>query len=476
VNTLKVKPSKFIEDSVPFVEEILKELERSYDYVSVLGTDVFGKQHVVTSRGTNYNDSQWTERGFVVRVHDGTGYAEFSFNEIDDPEVIVQRIKSNIVNNDDLKESNLERNAFKKIVEQEIEESFSGEVKILPENVTTEEKLNRLNTMKQKAHEASDKLVNFFAVYEEVTVNKLFFSNKKRLKQSYIWSQGYLNAVVRKENKTRVSYEGFSGLKGPELLDEMESRLKDIVDEAVMLLDSEKIKPGVYDVICSPEVSGLIAHEAFGHGVELDMFVKDRAKAKEYMGKMVASEHVTMHDGASSAKEVSSYFFDDEGVLGKDTVIIKNGKLVSGIGDLLSAMRLNVDPTGNGKRESFEKKAYSRMTNTFFEPREDKLEDMIASIDHGYLLEKYTSGMEDPKNWGIQCVILYGREIKDGKLTGKIVSPIFMTGFVPDLLKSISMVSGDFRLSGTGACGKGHKEFAKVSAGGPYIKAKARLG
>jgi TldD protein len=411
-----------------------------------------------------------------VRVHDGTGYAEFSFNEIDDPEVIVQRINSNIVNNDDLKESNLGRNAFKKIVEQEIEESFSGEVEILPENVTTEEKLNRLNAMKQKAHEASDKLVNFFAVYEEVTVNKLFFSNKKRLKQSYIWSQGYLNAVVRKENKTRVSYEGFSGLKGPELLDEMESRLKDIVDEAVMLLDSEKIKPGVYDVICSPEVSGLIAHEAFGHGVELDMFVKDRAKAKEYMGKMVASEHVTMHDGASAAKEVSSYFFDDEGVLGKDTVIIRNGKLVSGIGDLLSTMRLGVDPTGNGKRESFEKKAYSRMTNTFFEPGEDKLEDMITSIDNGYLLEKYTSGMEDPKNWGIQCVILYGREIKDGKLTGKIVSPIFMTGFVPDLLKSISMVSGDFRLSGTGACGKGHKEFTKVSAGGPYIKAKARLG
>ncbi|MGC9384182.1 MAG: TldD/PmbA family protein [Kosmotogaceae bacterium] len=473
---MKVKPSKFIEDSIPFVEKILKGLKKNYDYVSVLGTDVFGKQHIVTSRGTNYNDTQWTERGFVVRVHDGTGYAEFSFNEIDDPEVIVRRINSNIINNDVLKESNLGRNAFEKIEEQEIEESFSGEVKILPENVTTEEKLNRLNAMKQKAHEASDKLVNFFAVYEEVTVNKLFFSNNKRLKQSYTWSQGYLNAVVRREKKTRVSYEGFSGLKGPELLDEMESRLKDIVDEAVMLLDSEKIKPGVYDVICSPEVSGLIAHEAFGHGVELDMFVKERAKAKEYMGKMVASEHVTMHDGASAAKEVSSYFFDDEGVLGKDTVIIENGKLVSGIGDLLSTMRLGVDPTGNGKRESFEKKAYSRMTNTFFEPREDKLEDMISSIDKGYLLEKYTSGMEDPKNWGIQCVILYGQEIKDGKLTGKIVSPIFMTGFVPDLLKSISMVSDDFRLSGTGACGKGHKEFAKVSAGGPYIKAKARLG
>jgi len=473
---LKVKPSSFIEDNVPFVEHILKELEKKYDYVSVLGTDVFGKQHVVTSRGTNYNDSQWTERGFVVRIYDGKGYTEFSFNEIDDPEEIIRRINSNTVDEDVLKESNLERSTFGKIKEEEMEENFFGEVKMLPEDITTEEKINRLEEMKQKAHELSDKLVNFFAVYEEVTVNKLFFSNKKQLKQSYIWSQGYLNAVVRKEQKTRVSYEGFSGLKGPELLDEMEAQLKGIVDEAVMLLDAERIKPGVYDVICSPEVSGLIAHEAFGHGVELDMFVKDRAKAKEYMGKTVASEQVTMHDGASAAKEVSSYFFDDEGVLGKDTIIIKDGKLVSGIGDLLSTIKLGVDPTGNGKRESFEKKAYSRMTNTFFEPGEDKLEDMITSIDNGYLLEKYTSGMEDPKNWGIQCLILYGREIKNGKLTGKTVSPIFMTGFVPDLLKSISMVSGDFRLSGTGACGKGHKEFAKVSAGGPYIKAKARLG
>ncbi|MFW6122115.1 MAG: TldD/PmbA family protein, partial [Petrotogales bacterium] len=374
---MKVKPSDFIENSVPFVENILMELEKKYDYVSVLGTDVFGKQYIVTSRGTSYNDSQWTERGFVMRVFDGTAYAEFSFNEINDPKEIVQRIENILIKKTTFSEMNLERNVFKRLEEKEINENFTGEVKILPDDISTEEKINRLETMKQKAHELSDEIVNFFSVYEEVTVNKLFFSNKKRLKQSYIWSQGYLNPVVRRGQKTRISYEGFSGLKGPELLDEMDSKLKEIVDEAVMLLDARKIKPGVYDVICSPEVSGLIAHEAFGHGVELDMFVKDRAKAKEYMGKMVASEHVTMHDGASAAKEVSSYFFDDEGTPGSDTVIIKDGKLISGIGDLLSALQLNMKPTGNGKRESFEKKAYSRMTNTFFEPGEDKLEDMM---------------------------------------------------------------------------------------------------
>ena len=86
------------------------------------------------------------------------------------------------------------------------------------------------------------------------------------------------------------------------------------------------------------------------------------------------------------------------------------------------------------------------------------------------------SGMEDPKNWGIQCMILSAREIKNGKLTDNFYSPIVLTGYVPDVLKNISMISKNVELTGSGACGKGYKEFVKVSAGGPYIKTKARLG
>ena len=84
--------------------------------------------------------------------------------------------------------------------------------------------------------------------------------------------------------------------------------------------------------------------------------------------------------------------------------------------------------------------------------------------------------MEDPKHWGIQCVIALGREIKNGKLTGNIIAPVTLTGYVPDLLKSISMVSSDLEMYGSGACGKGHKEWVKTSDGGPYLKCKVRLG
>ena len=85
------------------------------------------------------------------------------------------------------------------------------------------------------------------------------------------------------------------------------------------------------------------------------------------------------------------------------------------------------------------------------------------------------NGMEDPKNWGIQCTAMKAREIKDGKLTGKVFSPATLTGYVPDVLESISMVSGEIEMNGSGYCGKGYKEWVKTSTGGSYLKFKGRL-
>ena len=78
------------------------------------------------------------------------------------------------------------------------------------------------------------------------------------------------------------------------------------------------------------------------------------------------------------------------------------------------------------------------------------------------------------KKW--RCLVFSHYEIKDGKLTGKVVAPIIMTGYVPDLLGSITMAGTEKEVFGSGACGKGHKEWVKVSDGGPCLKAKARLG
>jgi len=366
--------------------------------------------------------------------------------------------------------------AYPKPEEKQLTQSFQDSAELLPEDAPPGEVITKLSKLNKSLRDFSALVVEAHVVLRYAQVSKIFLSSKRDLEQSYVWSEAYLVPTTRRDGVTRTLYKSFSGMKGLEILSEMESEVEPTAKAACKLLDAKPIPPGEYEIICSPDAVGIIAHEAFGHGVELDMFTKNRAKAQEYMGKTVASPLVEMRDGATAARQVSSYLFDDEGNLGTDTAIIEDGILKSGISDALSAALLGQPATGNGKRQAYSHKAYARMTNTFLAPGTDKLEDMIASIKHGYIIEDAEGGMEDPKDWGIQVSFTYAKEIVDGKVTDNWVAPVVMTGYVPDVLSAITMVSDDFRLYGNGACGKGYKEEAKVSCGGPYIKTRARLG
>lgn len=475
---MQVKMSNYLSKEKDRLKTIVNELSKSFEYVSILGVDTKGKRYNVQRTGYDLGDSHWTERGFVLRVYNGTNYSEYSFNQIgEDLSAFIDQTKAALrTSTQALQAAGLPANSYPVLEEDPLVESFYSEVAIHPSEVSSKDKVARLTQIMNKGLGLSDYLIDFRANYEEVNVSKVFISTQKSLEQSYIWSQASAVAIVRRDNDSKFYYDGVAGLYGVELLDQLEELTEEVVDVAVKLLDAERLTPGEYDIICAPDVSGLIAHEAFGHGVEMDMFVKNRAKAVEYLSKPVGSGHVTMHDGAKSAYNVSSYLFDDEGTLGSDTKVIDQGILKTGISDVLSALKLGTAPTGNGKRESFERKAYARMTSTLFKGGQDTLKDMIGAIDHGYLLEGVMSGMEDPKNWGIQCMLIQGKEIKDGKLTGKIVSPVIMTGYVPDVLHAVDMVSEEVKVYGTGTCGKGHKEWVKTADGGPFIKTRGRLG
>ncbi|WP_027633486.1 TldD/PmbA family protein [Clostridium hydrogeniformans] len=472
---MELNKSKFLSECKDSLKELIKILNEDFKYVSILGTDCQGKNYSVYKKGAYIGSGFNNERGFVVRVYNGVNYSEFSFNEISKENInsIAKEIRKKF---NMMKSLDLRKKSYDLIEEEAIKETMTKEVKKSPMDLMDKDIINILEEVKNIGLGKSDKIIDFKVSYEYTQVNKIFISNKKELEQSYMWSTGDIICLVSSGENSKYSYKGISGLKGAEILDEFSGKIEEAVQEALSLLEATPIIPGEYEVICNPDVSGLIAHEAFGHGVEMDMFIKERAKSKEYIGKQIASPLVTMHDGAKGVNHTASYGFDDEGVLANDTIIIKNGILERGISDSLTAFSLNEKPTGNGRRESFERKVYTRMTNTYFQGGEDTLEDMIKSIEYGFLLESSGSGMEDPKNWGIQCIVNVAREIKDGKFTGKIHSPIILTGYVPDLLKSISMISKDVSIEGVGFCGKGYKEFIKVSCGGPYIKAKVRLG
>jgi len=468
----QVPTSSFLSSAKPHLKTLVERLSQHFAYASVLGTDVMGKNYGVTSKATSISDGSWGERGFVARVYKDGRYFEYAFNQLD--AIGVDALATKITASADNKDS--DAFIYPEPKEDNVTWFFQETAEILPSEVSPDKIISRLTDINRNVREASPLVVEANVRLGYAKISKIFISANKDLEQHYMWAEAYIIATTRRGDNTRTGYKSFAGLKGLEILSELEDGVDMVVQNACKLLDAGPMPPGEYDVICNPDAVGIIVHEAFGHGVELDMFLKNRANAAEYMNKSVASPLVQMHDGASSVRNVSSYMFDDEGNLGCDTVVIKDGILTAGISDALSAAQLGLKPTGNGKRQTYANKAYSRMTNTFFKSGTDKLEDMIASIKHGYLIEDAASGMEDPKDWGIQCMFNYAREIVDGKVTDNWVTPVVMTGYVPDLLKSITMMSDDFDFSAAGGCGKGYKEWVKVSCGGPYIKTRARLG
>ena len=464
--------SKFLDSRRESAKALVRELGEYFSYVSILGADVKTKTVRADRNTSGISNGRDTECGFVVKMSRGSVFFEYAMDDITgDVNALAKELSGSFDLNESLAANTIDPVALS---DEPLVQDFKR-----PDDLaefTNDQLLNFCKDQSAALLGKSEHVLNAACILSSLDVSKLFITENRELSQHYTWVNGYLMMVYNENGKTVQSRTGANDHLMGAVLTELPGKAEELLHKAHMLTLAKPIEPGVYDVITDPSITGLIAHEAFGHGVEMDQFVKDRALAKEYVGKYVASPICNMRDGAASTLSAASYFFDDEGVLAGDTQIIKDGILVTGLSDLASAMQLGTQPTGNGRRESFSHKAYSRMTNTFFEKGTDKLEDMIASIDHGYMLFETNNGMEDPKNWAIQCVAEYGIEIKDGKLTDNWVSPVVMSGYVPELLGSISMVSDDFKVEGSGSCGKGYKEWVRVSDGGPALKVKVKLG
>ena len=281
--------------------------------------------------------------------------------------------------------------------------------------------------------------------------------------------------VVHDRGRTEQAFVVEGGAGGFELTRLSPERLKKLVEEAVRMLDAAPVDPGTYRVVAAPEVSGVLAHEAFGHGVEMDLFLSGRTRAREALGTEVGSRWATIIDDPTRRDGYGSYPIDDDGSLAAPHVILDQGRLVGGLADDEVARLLASASPGNGRRQDYSRKVYPRMSNTLFAAGGDTLPDLMARVDSGIYLRRVESGMEDPKNWGMQITVHAGEEIKNGRLTGKLYRTMAMTGFVPDVLKSIDGATGEIEMS-PGWCGKGWKEWTTNGTGGPHLSMTVRLG
>ncbi len=284
-------------------------------------------------------------------------------------------------------------------------------------------------------------------------------------------------AVAGENGKTQVDADIAGAIGGQEVLDGVtEENVRAMAQSAVALLDAKAAPTGRMDVILDPGVAATFAHESFGHGTEGDQFVRKRSYLEPLLGQTVGPDFLTLVDDGSIAGAWGSVFFDDEGHPGARTVLIDHGRFVSGLYDRESAAAYNAQPTGNTRRASFLDRAFVRMTNTIVEPGDRSFEELVHEVKHGVVLERWTSGMEDPAGGQMQIKVGRGHRIENGQLTD-LVGPMALSGRVLEFLRDVRGIGSrkDFEMT-PGFCGKGHGDYLPVGDGGSYVLSQAVVG
>ncbi len=454
-----------------FLREVVAEMERSVPYAAALMRASEGLRLDLRDGGQTANRLD-PLAGVVLTASDGHSLDETATDHLEPDAIraaaaqLVARVLSQPTNGS--------RPDLEIAVDGASEADYATPMEIDPASLTLADKLARYEAIRRQLRDADRRAVQASAGYGETLQQQVFVNRVGMVTQQVRRTTLALVLFVSDGHQQRYNYLGRGGTGGLEQIEVPQSELAETAEIAVGLLSARPVPAGTYDIVADPSVSGTIAHEAFGHGVETDMFLKERARAADFIGRRVGSDLVTIIDDPTVPGGYGGYYIDDEGQPASPTVIIRDGIFQRGLTDLYSATRLGIPRSANGRRESVHRKAYARMSNTFFARGKSTRDELLASLDNGLLVCRALNGMEDPKGWGIQIWTNFAREYRHGQPTGVLYAPVAMTGYVPDVLANVSMVADDFEIT-PGTCGKGWKELVPNGAGGPHIRTRLRL-
>ncbi len=277
--------------------------------------------------------------------------------------------------------------------------------------------------------------------------------------------------AVDGEKRESSSYN-LAGRAGLEFYDDParhEALVNQAVDRTTFLLEAGKPPAGEMPVVLAKGSSGILLHEAIGHGLEADFNRKGVSIYAAKMGSRVAPEFVTIVDDGTVVGSRGAINVDDEGNHTEKTVLIREGVLESYLHDEISAAHYGVDPTGSGRRESFRHAPMPRMRATYMERGPHDPEEIIRSVEKGIYCETFANGQVQIGAGDFAFYMKTGYLIEDGRLT-RPIKDVNIIGNGPAALETVEMVGDDMELDAGGwTCGK-EGQGVPVSQGQPTIK------
>ena len=281
-----------------------------------------------------------------------------------------------------------------------------------------------------------------------------------------------INIIVEENGRIEKGGSGGGGRFGYEyfLKDGMAmSYIDEALEQALLNLKAEAAPAGSMPVVLGPGWPGILLHEAIGHGLEGDFNRKETSAFSGRIGERVAADDVTVVDDGTIENRRGSLNIDDEGTPTSSTTLIERGILKGYMQDKHNARLMGVQPTGNGRRESYAHLPMPRMTNTYMLGGERDPEEIIASVDKGLYAVQFGGGQVDITNGKFVFNASQAYKIENGKVTTPVKGATII-GNGPDVLTRVSMVGNDMALdSGIGTCGKDGQS-VPVGVGQPTIK------
>ena len=265
----------------------------------------------------------------------------------------------------------------------------------------------------------------------------------------------------------RFGYEYFLGTEDGEIRADHFAR--EAVRMALVNLSAVAAPAGLMPVVLGAGWPGVLLHEAVGHGLEGDFNRRGASVFSGKIGQQVTSSLCTIVDDGTIGDRRGSLAIDDEGVPGQYNILIENGILKGYMQDKLNARLMGVDPTGNGRRESYAHLPMPRMTNTYMLAGETSPEEIIASVKNGLYAPNFGGGQVDITSGKFVFSTSEAYLIEYGKIT-RPVEGATLIGSGIEAMQQVSMVGNDLKLDkGVGVCGK-EGQSVPVGVGQPTLK------
>lgn len=281
----------------------------------------------------------------------------------------------------------------------------------------------------------------------------------------------HFQVIAQGEGDRRTGFYGGGGRNGFEFFEEFtpEDAAREAARQATAQLGAIDAPVGEQVVVLANGWSGILLHEAVGHGLEADFIRKGTSLYTGKVGQKVASDLCTVIDEGVIPGRRGSLSIDDEGIATERKVLIENGILRGYMVDRQNARLMGLASTGSGRRESFRHYVMPRMTNTYLAPGKDKPEDIVKSVKKGFYAKNFGGGQVDISNGNFVFEVAEGYLIENGELT-RPVKGATLIGVGPEVLRQVSMVGDDPKLDpGIGTCGK-NGQSVPVGVGLPHVR------